>query len=387
MSVAREFDLIVFGATGFTGGMTAEYLAQHAPRELRWAIAGRSLDKLDVVKARLLAIDPRHAAVKTVRASVEDPASLQRMAASTRVLITTVGPFIDYGEPVAAACIEAGADYIDSTGEPHFVSLLLGRYAERARQAGVRVVPSCGFDAIPADLGALFTVEKLPRDKPIRLAGFMRLEGVFSGGTERSALKAWVPPRDPVTAPVPVPSHGRRVSLVLDKPRKHAEFDKWITPLETVDGPTVQRSAASLDVYGPDFTYSHNVVHASFAHLLAAGLMFGGARLLVRLAPARELLLRMVKKPGVGPTREQMDKAWFKLRFIAESDGKVVRTEVSGGDPGYKETSKMLAESGLCLALDRLQLPLRNGVLTTAEAMGDLLIARLQRAGMSFRVL
>jgi short subunit dehydrogenase-like uncharacterized protein len=387
MNGARDFELIVFGATGFTGGMTAEYLARHAPRELRWAIAGRSQAKLDAVKARLVAIDERHAAVDVVLASVDDPASLQRMAAATRVLITTVGPFIDYGEPVVAACIAAGTDYIDSTGEPFFVSLLLGRYAEPARRAGVRVVPSCGFDAIPADLGALFTVEQLPRGKPIRLAGFMRLEGVFSGGTERSALKAWVPPRDPVSAPEPVPSAGRRVKLVLDKPRQHAEFGKWVTPLETVDGPTVQRSAASLDVYGPDFTYSHNVVHASFAHWLAAGALFGGARMMVRIAPLRELLLRMVKKPGAGPTPEQMDKAWFKLRFIAESDGKVLRTEVSGGDPGYKETSKMLAESGLCLVQDRAQLPLRNGVLTTAEAMGDLLIARLQRAGMSFRVL
>jgi saccharopine dehydrogenase (NAD+, L-glutamate forming) len=387
MSDARELVLIVFGATGFTGGMTAEYLARHAPRDLRWAIAGRSQAKLDAVKARLSAIDPRHAALRTIVASVDDPASLQRMAAATRVLITTVGPFIDYGEPVVAACIAAGTDYIDSTGEPHFVSLLLGRYAERARAAGVRVVPSCGFDAIPADLGALFTVERLARDKPIRLAGYMRLEGVFSGGTERSALKAWVPPRDAVRAPAPVPSAGRRATLVLDKPHKHREFGKWTTPLETVDGPTVQRSAASLDVYGPDFTYSHNVVHASFAHLLAAGVMFGGARMLVRVAPLRELLLRMVKKPGAGPTPEQMDKAWFKLRFIAESDGKVLRTEVSGGDPGYKETSKMLAESGLCLVRDRAHLPLRNGVLTTAEAMGDRLIARLQRAGMSFRVL
>jgi saccharopine dehydrogenase (NAD+, L-glutamate forming) len=175
--------------------------------------------------------------------------------------------------------------------------------------------------------------------------------------------------------------------LVVEKPRKHGEFASWTTPLQTVDGPTVLRSAASLEVYGPDFSYSHNVVHASLAHMLAASALFGSAMLLVRVAPMRELLLRMVKKPGEGPTREQMDKAWFKLRFIAESDGQVLRTEVSGGDPGYVETSKMLAESALCLIVDRAHLPPRTGVLTTAEAMGDRLIARLARAGMSFRVL
>ena len=188
MADERAFDIVVFGATGFTGGKTAEYLARNAPPGLRWAIAGRSAASLQAVQQRLTAIDPRAAAVSLIEARVEDEASLAAMAAQTCVLLTTVGPFIDYGEPVVRACIAQGTDYIDSTGEPAFSALLLERYAEPARERGVRVVPSCGYDAIPADLGAFFTVRALANgapasDRPIRLAGYLSAEAKFSGGT------------------------------------------------------------------------------------------------------------------------------------------------------------------------------------------------------------
>lgn len=387
MNGARAYAIVVFGATGFTGGMTAEYLARHAPADLRWAIAGRSQAKLDAVKARLVALDARCAAVGTLLASVEDPASLQRMAAATEVLITTVGPFIDYGEPVVRACIEQHTDYIDSTGEPNFSKLLHARYAEPARDNGVRVVPSCGFDAIPADLGALFTVRQLPNDRAIRLAGYMSLKAEFSGGTKRSALKSWVPLAQPLAAGLPEPRAGRRVREHRSKLHRHAPLGVWVGPLDTVDAATVLRSAARLDDYGPDFSYSHNVQHASFGHALAALVVFGLVAFLVRFAPLRELFLNMVKPSGAGPSQAKMDESWFKLRFIADCAGRSLQTEVSGGDPGYAETSKMLAESALCLILDRALLPARSGVLTPAEALGDALLARLQRAGLSFRVL
>ncbi len=382
----REYDLVVFGATGFTGGMTADYLARHAPPDLRWAIAGRSRDKLEVVKARLLAANPRAAAVGCIEARIDDPPSLISMASRTRVLITTVGPFIDYGEPVVAACIEAGTDYIDSTGEPFFVERLLGRYAEPAAARGVRVIPSCGFDSIPADLGALFTVLQLPSDQPITMHGYMQVDARFSGGTEQSAIKSIAPPKDRVAVPPLVPTGGRRVRELPVKLQKHPALGKWITPLPTVDGPTVLRSAAMLDRYGPDFAYGHGAVHASFGVVVAAGVLFGSLAVLARMAPTRALLLKVAKKSGQGPSEEHMRRAWFKLRFIAECAGKVVQTEVAGGDPGYVETSKMLAESGMCLAQDRGRLPARSGVLTPAAAMGDVLLARLQAAGLQFRV-
>jgi short subunit dehydrogenase-like uncharacterized protein len=386
-TAAREYDLLIFGATGFTGGKTAEYLARNAPAGMRWAIGGRSASKLAALKARLCAINPAAGAVGCVEASVDDAESLQRMAASTRVLITTVGPFIDYGEPVVRACIEQGTDYIDSTGEPNFIQLLLGRYAQLAAQRDVRLVPSCGFDAIPADLGALFTVQQLPSDQPIKLAGYMSIKAQFSGGTERSAIKSWMPPDERVPAPALPALNGRRVAALPAKVERRPELGKWSSPLPTVDGPLVLRSAASLPRYGPDFQYSHNALHPSLGVLLTASVVFGLLGVLARWKPMRELLLKLVKKSGEGPSQATMDQSWFKLRFIAECAGKILQTEVSGGDPGYAETSKMLAESGMCLAQDRDSLPRLAGVLTPAQAMGDALLARLQRAGLSFRVL
>jgi short subunit dehydrogenase-like uncharacterized protein len=338
------------------------------------------------VKARLCALNPGCAAVGCVEASVNDLESLQRMAARTRVLITTVGPFIDYGEPVVRACIEQRTDYIDSTGEPNFIQRLLGSYAQIAAQSGVRLVPSCGFDAIPADLGALFTVQQLPSDQPIKLAGYVSFKAQFSGGTERSAIKSWTPPDERIVAQALPAPNGRRVAPLPPKIERRPELGKWSSPLPTVDGPLVLRSAASLPRYGPDFQYSHNALHPSFGVLLAAGVVFGLLGFLARWTPMRELLLKLVKKSGEGPSQATMDQSWFKLRFIAECEGKILQTEVSGGDPGYAETSKMLAESGMCLAQDRESLPPLAGVLTPAQAMGEVLLARLQRAGLSFRV-
>jgi short subunit dehydrogenase-like uncharacterized protein len=389
MSVARAderpFDVVVFGATGFTGGKTAEYLARHAPKSLRWAIAGRSAQKLAAVKARLSAIDPSRD-VGVVEASTDDAASLARMASSTRVVLTTVGPFIDHGEPLVKACIDAGTDYVDSTGEPFFVDRILVRYRDAAERAGVRIVSSCGFDTIPADLGVLFTLRHLPEGVPLRIAGYMRFEAQFSGGTERSAIKSLVPPDGAVKPEPPRPSGGRKVRLSTEKPRRRADLDGWSAPLPTLDGAVVVRSAASIDRYGPDFSYSHNVIHPSLVVMWLAMVVFGSLAALVRVAFIRNLLLGVVKKSGQGPSDERMAKSWFKLRFTAEAGEKKIQTEVSGGDPGYGETSKMLAESALCLVLDRAKLPARIGILTPAEAMGDVLIERLQRAGLRFAV-
>lgn len=382
----RDYDLLVFGATGFTGGMTAEYLARNAPPKLRWAIAGRSQAKLDAVKARLSVLNPRCSDLPTLQASLDDPDSLQRMAAKTRVLVTTVGPFIDYGEPVVRACVEQGTDYIDSTGEPHFMSLLLGRYSAAAAARGVRLVPSCGFDSIPADLGALYTVLQLPSDQPIELAGYLSLDAKFSGGTERSAILSWVPPAEKIDVPPRKPANGRRVGPGPAKVQRRPELQRWCSPLPTIDGPLVLRSAIGLDRYGPDFKYSHNAVHPSFFVLIAAAIFFGTAAFMAKFPPLRAILLKGAKQSGEGPSPEVMAKSWFKLRFIAQCAGKTLQTEVSGGDPGYVETSKMLAESGMCLAQDREVLPPRAGVLTPAEAMGPRLLARLQSAGVKFRV-
>jgi short subunit dehydrogenase-like uncharacterized protein len=384
----REYDVVVFGATGFTGALTAEYLTR-AGAGTRWAIAGRNRAKLEAVRERLVGIDGAAHEVPMLEAEIGDPASLRRVAESAKVVISTVGPYIHYGEPIVAACAAAGTDYVDLTGEPEFVDRMWLGYHEQAQRSGARLVHSCGFDSIPYDLGVLYAVDRLPEGVPLALQGFVRAGATFSGGTYHSAVHmmgrlrqgAAVARRRRAAEPRP---DGRRVKGVLGKPHRSELAGGWVVPFPTIDPQTVLRSASALDRYGPDFSYAHYLVAGN---LPMVGGMIAGAGTVIALAqlpPTRKLLLKL-KDPGDGPSEEQRAKSWFRLRFAGAGGGASVLTEVSGGDPGYGETSKMLAESALCLAHD--ELPDRAGQLTPAVAMGQPLIDRLVRAGITFEVL
>jgi short subunit dehydrogenase-like uncharacterized protein len=383
---SRPYDIVVFGATGFTGALTAEYLAAHAPPELRWALAGRNMSKLEQVRSRLGAGATE---LPLLRADVTDADSVRAVAEASRVVITTVGPYIRYGESLVAACAGAGTDYVDLTGEPEFVDRMWLGYHEQAERSGARIVHSCGFDSIPYDLGALFTVEQLPEGVPVALEGFVRMGGTFSGGTYQSAIEILGRLRQGASVArerrrQEAQPFDRRVRGVSGAPH-HDEFGGgWVVPIPTIDPQTVLRSARALDRYGPDFSYSHYLAVKRLPVLVG---LAGGVASLIALAqipPTRNALLKL-KSSGEGPSPEHRAKAWFRVRFRARADGRTVETQVSGGDPGYGETSKMLAESALCLAFD--QLPERAGQLTPAVAMGDVLLARLQRAGIKFEVL
>lgn len=389
MEGSRRFDLALFGATGFTGGLTARYLAANGPETLRWALVGRNRGKLEAVAARLAERSPRAPAPELLVADAADRAALERVAKAARVVITTVGPYALYGEPLVAACAAAGTDYVDLTGEPEFVDRMWLEHHAEAERNGARLVHCCGFDSIPHDLGAYFTVKQLPEGVPLRVEGYVRFGGRFSGGTYHSAINAFGRSRQTLAAAkerrrAEPRVAGRRVHSAKPRLRRDPGRGGWVVPMPTIDGPIVRRSAAALDRYGPDFTYGHNLVVPDLPRL--AGLVggVGTAFALAVLPPTRRLLLKL-KAPGEGPSEAERERAWFKVAFVGEGRGRRVVTEVSGGDPGYTETSKMLAESGLCLAFD--DLPERAGQLTTATAMGDALLARLQAAGISFRVL
>jgi short subunit dehydrogenase-like uncharacterized protein len=381
---APEHDIALFGATGFTGALTAEYLAQHAPAGTRIALAGRNREKLEAVRARLA---PAYGDVPLLHADVEDPDSLRAVAESARVVISTVGPYILYGEPLVAACAAAGTDYVDLTGEPEFVDLMWLRYHEQAQSSGARLVHCCGFDSIPHDLGAFFTVQQLPGDAPLRVNGFVRAGGTFSGGTYQTAINAFARARHAARNArerrrlEPRPT-DRRIKGIVGTPHRDAEAGGWVMPLPTIDPQIVLRSARALRRYGPDFGYGHYLVQKRLATLAGLAGGAGAAMALAQLPPARRLLLSL-RAPGEGPTSEQREKSWFKVRFVGEGGGERVVTEVSGGDPGYGETAKMLGESALCLVHD--ELPATSGQVTTAAAMGQPLLERLQRAGISFR--
>ncbi|MEU4542613.1 saccharopine dehydrogenase family protein [Nonomuraea dietziae] len=372
----RMYDIVLFGASGFTGALTAEYLATAVPPGCRWALAGRNRAKLEA-----LGHD-----VPLLHADVTDPASLTAVAEQARVVATTVGPYIRYGEPLVKACAQAGTHYVDLTGEPEFVDRMFVRYDGMARSTGAKIVHACGFDSIPYDLGVLYTVGRLPSGVPLKVSGFVRSNGRASGGTVHSAVTAMSRARQMAEA-----GTQRRSAEIRPKDRKVSSLPGglryvggWALPMPTIDHQVVARSARALDRYGPDFTYRQHFAVRRLPTALALAAGAGALAVLAQIPPARDWLIGRIDA-GEGPTAEQRAASWFKVTFLGEGGGARVVTEVSGGDPGYGETAKMLAESALCLAFD--DVPEVAGQLTTAVAMGGPLIDRLHRAGISFTTL
>ncbi|TQS40222.1 saccharopine dehydrogenase family protein [Cryptosporangium phraense] len=381
--MVRPYDLVLFGATGFTGGLTAEYLAGHAPPGLRWALAGRNAAKLAAVRDRL------ESAPDVLHADATDARSVREVAESTRVVASTVGPYVKFGEPLVAACAESGTHYTDLTGEPRFVDEMYLRHHDTAVGSGAKLVHACGFDSIPADLGAYFTVQHLPEGVPLQVESFYRVAGQASAGTVHSLIGA-------VADALPArrahrerrrregTPDGRRIGFTGPLPRTHP-LGPWTVPLPTLDPQIVARSAAALDRYGPEFRYGQYAVMPSPAAAAAAVVGAGAVAAAAQIRPVRNGILRRFPS-GSGPTPEQREAGWMSVRCTGVGGGQGVLTEVySDRDPGYASTAIMLGEATLSLALD--DLPPAAGQLTTAVAMGDALIARLDAAGITFRVL
>jgi short subunit dehydrogenase-like uncharacterized protein len=388
-TAGRPYDIVLLGASGFTGGLTADYLARNAPVECRWAIAGRSVDKLTAVRDRLASYDVRLADLPLLVTDVADPNSIQPVAAQTRVLATTVGPYIRHGASVVAACAEAGTDYVDLAGEPEFVDRMYVDHHARAVTTGARLVHSCGFDSIPYDLGVQYTVEQLPSDVPITVDGFVTAGGKPSAGTYHTAITAFSRRREAKSAAAarralearPI---DRRAGAVPGTPHRSAAVDAWAVPLPTIDPQVVARSARALDRYGPHFTYRHFAAVRRLPTLVTGAATVSAAFALAQFGPTRDWLMSRVAA-GDGPSEARRARSWFRVTFVGSGGGVTVETQVSGGDPGYEESAMMLAESALCLAFD--ELPATAGQVTPAVAMGPVLRRRLMDAGLTFEVL
>ncbi len=381
-----NYDVVLFGATGFTGTLVADYLARRPGKQPRWAIAGRNMHKLEAQRDQLARVDAALADLPILHADTSDPESMRSLVRSTRVVISTVGPYIRHGEPLVAACAENGTDYVDLTGEPEFVDLMWLRYHDKARASGARIVNCCGFDAIPHDLGVYYTVQKLPEGVPVKVDSYLRAGGRLSGGTLSSAatvLSRWreyneVRRERQRREGRPV---DRRITHTHSRLRYDRQLQSWVLPALNIDPQIVLRSAAADECYGSEFRYGH---YLQLKNLPMLGAVVGGVAALAvasQIKPVRRRITSLANK-GVGPSESERAEGWFSVRFAACGGGKKVFTEVSGGDPGYGETAKMLAESALCLAFDRL--PSRPGVQTPAHAMGKPLIRRLQTAGIRF---
>lgn len=398
----REFDVIVYGASGFTGRLVAEYLAKIG--ETRWAMAGRGRAKLESVR------DEVGAAKSTpiIIADAADAASLEAMTARAKVVITTVGPYQLYGEPLVVACVKTGTDYVDLCGEPNWMAEMIAKYEGAAKQSGARIVFSCGFDSIPFDCGVFF-LQELAREKlgaPVpHVRGRVRkMKGTFSGGTMASMLatiKAQA--HDPdlmkkLRNPFLLAGEKGAAQPEQNKPVHDADLDAWATPfvMAPINTKNVHRTNALLGYpYGREFTYSEMQMTGKGAagEKRAKAAANGTLMLLAALAfpPTRWLLTSFaLPKPGQGPNKEQRETGHYEALFVGDgAGGKQIRASVAGDkDPGYGSTSKMIAQAALCLArdVDRSQTP--GGIWTPAAAMGQPLIARLQaHAGLAFKPL
>ncbi len=383
MADARPYDLVLFGATGFTGGLIAHYLARRlAGGPLRWALAGRSRDKLGKLRRELEREDPRMAELGLIEASSDAPASLQAMAESTRAIITTVGPYQQHGEPLVEACIAGGCDYFDLTGETSWWKHIVERHHERAQARGVIVVPCCGFESVPHDLGALFTASQLPSDQPMTLDAYVSFRGDFSGGTWASALGEMT---KGLKGGARKGSGGRKSAQ--PKPRGLHYVDAlgaWALPAPTIEPLVVRRSAALLPDFGGELQFREYFAFRSPLAMVKLVAGVAGVAALASFGPTRKLL-QGIRPQGTGPAPEVRARSWFRIDFVGRAGGREVRTHVSGGDPGYDETAKMISEAAITALEDRDRLPLR-GVLTPASGLGRPLIERLTRAGIEFAV-
>lgn len=392
----RPYDLVLVGATGFTGGLTADYLAEHGPAGLRWALVGRNQGKLEKVRARLAEAHPGKsdlAELPLLVADATDREALLGVARQAHVVITTVGPYLHHGEPLVAACAEAGTDYVDLTGEPEFVDRMYTAHHATAAASGARIVHACGFDSIPHDLGAMFTVQQLGATGPVTVRGVVRGGGMVSGGTFHSAMAAMSRPRQMRQASSERrkaegrATDGRSSRAVAGKPHRDKRLGYWLLPLPTLDPFVVARSGRALSFYGPQFRYSHYAGVKTLPYAAGGALGVGALTLAAQVGPLRKVLLDRMPQ-GQGPDAAKREKSWFTVDFVGDGEvngrATTVHTRVSGGDPGYGETAKMLAESALCLAFD--DNPATAGQVTTAQAMGDNLLGRLRAAGIAFDV-
>jgi short subunit dehydrogenase-like uncharacterized protein len=386
----RELDVLLLGATGFTGGLVAHELARLAPLEgRRIGIAGRDAGRLTALAATL------PGDVTVVPVDVTDDASLAAAARRTRVLATTVGPYARLGVPVARACAEAGTHYADITGEEGYVRTLERDVDAIAHRTGATMVVCCGFDAVPHDLGVQLAVAQLPDDADVTARGYVRARGRMSGGTAATMLDALSGAAPRVAAPHPRDTAGPpagtvagRLQLGVHRP---AELGGWAVPMPTVDPLIVLRSARRLNGYGATFVYGHFAHLRRTSTLVGAGAGLGVAGLAARTRAGRAMLERFLPSPGEGPDAATRARSRFAVTVIAkafgahEDDDRTAVVRVSGGDPGYGETSRMLAHAALTLAGD--ERPDARGVVTPAVGLGVPYRRRLEQAGISFELL
>jgi short subunit dehydrogenase-like uncharacterized protein len=389
----RDYDVLLYGAGGFTGRQTVAYFAAHAPAGLRWAIAGPRRHTLEAARA---AAGARLSDTDLIVAPSQNQAAVDAVVARSRVVLSTAGPFALYGTPVVDACVRFGTDYVDITGETPWMRKIAARYHDPAVSNGTRIIPGCGFDSVPSDLGALLMARYIRDEMRVpcsEVRAYFQFSGGLNGGTVASLLSMLNMPRRDDAETTSQRRDGR--IRMVKAPRYDAELATWIGPF--VMAPTnthvVRRSVMLAEEwqqsYGPNFVYQEAVRYdPPFARARATAASAGLGLVFAALKQplTRRLVEPLLPKPGTGPSVKTMDAGWFTCDLLGlAEDGRQVRGLIRcDGDPGNRATTVFLCESALALALDADALPggrARGGVLTPATGLGDLLVERLRRAG------
>jgi short subunit dehydrogenase-like uncharacterized protein len=403
----REFDVVLYGASGFTGKQTVEYFARNLkPGKLRWAIAGRNRQKLEAVKAE---IGGPAKDVEILVADSQDQAAVDAMVSRTRVLLTTAGPYALYGTPIVDACVRFQTHYVDITGETTWAKELITRYHDQAAANGTRIIPFCGFDSVPSDLGAYLMAQHIRERLGAEcqeVKAYFQVNGGLNGGTMATVFNLIESGKTDqvkdvfLLNPEPKPAKQEAVrNLDPQLPFYDLDIATWVGPffMGQINTRVVRRSNALFgqwqSPYGANFRYQEYMKFGGpLGGMQAVGMTAGAALFNVALqTPLRQMMKTMLPQPGDGPSETTMNNGWFRCELIGKTtDGRKVKGVIRDqGDPGNRATVKFLCESALSLALNFDQLPggaQRGGVLTPATALGDVLAERLRKAGMVIEI-
>ena len=366
--IDKKYDMVIFGATGFTGKLICNYISKHKDaKNLNWSIAGRNKEKLEEIS--------REYSVDYLLADSFDDSSLNTMSQKAKLIITTVGPYSIYGENLVASCIKNDAHCLDLTGEPDFVKKIYTNYNELAKNSNSIIIHSCGFESIPSDLGAYITVKKINADD-IDLTYYLKTKGKISGGTWASFLNS-------ISSGIGS-SAEKLQSSKSQKIKKFfysKEFKRWALIFPVIDKYIVIKSSKNIEGYGENLNFNLYTMQRSLFSiiLLISGILT--LSFLSKIKFIRKFLLSRIPS-GTGPSKEERKKHWFQVTIIGKTESKEVHTTISGGDPGYDETAKFISEMGLCILTQTNDLLQKNGILTPVECTGDLMIDRLKNAGI-----
>jgi len=405
--MSKQYDIIVYGASSFVGQILTQYLSRHLTEQssIRWALAGRNKAKLAQVQASTETKD-----IDVIIADAGDSRSLDSMCRQAKVIISTVGPYALYGEPLIKSCVESGTDYVDLTGEVQWIDRMLEKYEEKAKKSGARIINCCGFDSIPSDMGAYFLQQQAQKRfgqaVPATKMAVKKIRGGASGGTIASVINL-------TKEAISDPSLRKKLLdpyLICPKPNQHtennldsssaffdADFDAWTAPfiMAGINTRVVFRTNTLTNYsYGKNFEYSEVMLtgNKSGSKRNAKGMALGIKAFLVlaAMAPTRWFLEKyLLPKPGEGPAPQEQEEGFFDIRHLAKTeDGQVIEIKVTGDkDPGYGSTGKMLAQAALCLANDVSPEEKGGGFWTPASIFGNKLIARLEaHAGLTFEL-